>query len=343
VNPVAEAALELAAPDRASDAALMVMLLGDEQAADVLALLAPDELALLGSRMEGLANIGAEAVAAAVEDFVERIEANGLVPLDRLDQFRRHVTRAVGEVRADNLMRRIVPETPRASALEITRWLLPDAIVPLVRGEHPQTLAVLLVQLVPEVAAAVLHAQPVREQSDIVRRIATIGPVSPDAILMLEELLSRRIAALHGTAPQTMGGAREAASIINGAGKALEKIVLPEIARTDKPLARAIESEMFRFEHLFALDAMAMGTLLREIENDVLIDALKGLPEDQRQHFFKAMSARAAEGVADEIAQRGRMKLADAVIAQKRMIDTARRLAADGAIVFGAGGDDDFV
>jgi flagellar motor switch protein FliG len=341
---MAEAAPELAAPDRASDAALMVMLLDDEQAADVLALLAPDELALLGSRMEGLANIGAEAVAAAVEDFVERIEENGLVPLDRLDQFRRQVTRAVGEVRADNLMRRIVPETtPPASALEITRWLLPDAIVPLVRGEHPQTLAVLLVQLAPEVAAAVLHAQPLREQSDIVRRIATIGPVSPDAIAMLEELLSRRIAMLHGTAPQTMGGAREAASIINGAGKALEKIVLPEIARTDKPLARAIENEMFRFEHLFALDAMAMGTLLREIENDVLIDALKGLPEEQRQHFFKAMSARAAEGVADEIAQRGRMKLADAVIAQKRMIDTARRLAADGAIVFGAGGDDDFV
>jgi flagellar motor switch protein FliG len=321
----------------------MVMLLDDAQASQILARLAPEELARLGAQMEGLADVGPEAVAAAVEDFVERIEHNNLMPFDRLDQFRRQVTSAVGEVRADNLMRRIVRDDPQTSALEITRWLLPDAIVPLVRDEHPQTIAVLLVQLAPTVAAAVLHAQPVARQPDIVRRVATIGAVSPDAVAMLEALLMRRIVALHGTAALKMGGAREAASIINGAGKGMEKIVLPEIAKSDKPLAKAIESEMFRFEHLFALEPLAMGALLREIESEVLIDALKGLPEEQRTVFFKAMSSRAAEGVVDEIAQRGRMKLADVVVAQKRMIDTARRLAAEGVIALGSGSDDDFV
>ena len=330
------------APGGATDAALMVMLLDDAGATEILGRLDPDELALLGARMEGLAEVGPEEIAAAITGFVERIEANALIPLDRLGQFRRQVTQAVGEVRADNLMRRIAPEAPPATAIEIARWLLPDAIVPLVRDEHPQTIAVLLVQLAPEVAAAVLHAQPVKIQPDLVRRVATIGAVSPDAIALLEDLLGRRIAAVHGAGALRMGGAREAAAIINGAGKGMDKRVIPEIARINKPLARAIESELFRFEHLFALDGMAMGTLLREIESDVLIDALKGLPETQRHHFFKAMSSRAAEGVMDEIAQRGRMKLADVVAAQKRMIDTARRLAAEGAIAFG-GADDDFV
>jgi flagellar motor switch protein FliG len=332
----------LPATDGAIDAALMVMLLDDAQATEVLAHLAPDELALLGARMDALTDIGPGEVDAAIARFVEGIEHNALMPVDRLGQFRRQVTRAVGEVRADNLMRRIVSTSPPTSAIEITRWLLPEAIIPLILGEHPQTIAVLLAQLAPEVAASVLEAMPTGEQPDIVRRVATIGAVLPDAVTMLEDLLSRRIAACHGATPLAMGGAREAAAIINGAGKAMGKRVMPVIAKADKTLARAIESEMFRFEHLFVLDGKAMGTLLREIESDVLIDALKGLPEYQCQSFYRAMSKRAAEGLMDEIEQRGRIKLADVAVAQKRMIDTARRLAAEGAIVFG-GGDDDFV
>jgi flagellar motor switch protein FliG len=320
----------------------MVMLLDDAQAAEVLARLAPDELALLGSRMSALTDIGPEQIDAAIARFVERIEHNALMPVDRLGQFHRQVTQAVGEVRADNLMHRIAPTGTHTPAIEIIRWLLPDAIIPLVQGEHPQTIAVLLIQLAPDVAAAVLHAMPVAEQPDIVRRVATMGAVMPEALTMLEDLLGRRITACHGAIALTIGGAREAAAIINGAGKTMQKRVMPVITKADKTLARAIENEMFRFEHLFALDAMAMGTLLREIESEVLIDALKGLPEDQRDPFFKAMSKRAAEGLVDEIEQRGRIKLADAVVAQKRMIDTARRLAAEGAIMFG-GGDDDFV
>jgi len=332
----------LPVPDGASDAALMVMLLADEQAAQVLSHLEPDELALLGERMQAITEIGPEAVAGAIAGFVERIERSALLPLDRVARFRSVVTQAVGEVKADNLMRRILPPEARASGIDIARWLVPEAIVPLLRDEHPQAIAVLLVQLAPEAAAAVLHALPAETQSDILRRVATLTSVPPQAITMLEELLARRIGECHGETALLMGGAREAAAIINGAGKSVEKRVIPEIGRTDKALARAIENEMFRFEHLFELDPQSMGMLLREIESDVLIDALKGLPEEQREPFFKSMSSRAAEGVMDEIAARGRIKLADVAVAQKRMIDTARRLAAEGAIVFG-GGDEDFV
>jgi flagellar motor switch protein FliG len=118
---------------------------------------------------------------------------------------------------------------------------------------------------------------------------------------------------------------------------------MPEITKIDKALAKEIENEMFKFEHLFALSPQAMGPLLREVDNDTLIDALKGISELEREAFFKAMSSRAADGVRDEIAARGRTKLADVVAAQKAIVAVARRLAADGVIVFGAGGDDEYV
>lgn len=335
----APASLSLAGPE---GAAVMVMLLQDDQAASILAQFEPQELRLLGEKMCALGEISPEVIAQAIAGFVDRTERLGLVAHDRVGQVHSLMTRAVGDVKADNLMQRILPGR-RTSSLELARWLTPQALAPLVTGEHPQAIAVLLVQLDPEVAAEVLHSLPPSVQPEVVHRIASLGPVSPDAILMLDELLTRRIAECHGHTALMVGGVREAAEIINNSGKATEKRVMPEIARKDRTLAKAIESEMFKFEHLFALDVQSMGALLRELENDTLIDALKGIGENDREHFFRAMSSRAADGVKDEIAARGRMKLADVTEAQKDIIAVAKRLASEGAIVLGASGDDDYV
>jgi flagellar motor switch protein FliG len=332
--------------DDADRAAVMVMLLEDDQAAKILSQLEPHELRLLGEKMCALGEIQPEVIAQAIANFVERTEKMGMIVHDRVGHVRSLMTRAVGEIKADSLMQRIQPDPPKTVALELARWLTPQALVPLVKGEHPQALAVLLVQLDPEVAAEVLHSLPQDTQPEVVHRIATLGPVSADAIQMLEELLYRRIGESHGSAALSMGGAREAADIINNAGKAMEKRVMPEITKRDKNLAREIESEMFKFEHLFALNAQAMGSLLREVDNDSLIDALKGISETERDVFFAAMSSRAADGVRDEIAARGRTKLADVVAAQKAIVTIARRLSGEGVIVFGVGGgggDDEYV
>ncbi|MBB4858099.1 flagellar motor switch protein FliG [Novosphingobium chloroacetimidivorans] len=326
----------LANLDPAGNAAVMVMLLQEDQAARILSELEPEELRLLGQKMVELGEIGPEVIAGAIAGFVEKTESLGLVAHDRVGQVRNMMGRAVGEVKADNLMRRIAPAA-KASTIELARWLVPEALTPLIKGEHPQMIAVLLVQLDPEVAAAVLHALPAADQSEIVHRIATLGPVAPEAITILEELLTRRIGERHGQAPLSIGGIKEAADIINGAGKAVEARVMPQIAKMDKVLARKIEEEMFKFEHLFVLDPQSMGALLREIESDVLIGALKGIPESEREVFFRAMSSRAADGVKDEIAARGRTRLAEVVEAQKAIVAVARKLAADGTIAFGSG------
>lgn len=330
--------------DPVGNAAVIIMLLDDGLATGILSQLDPTELQRLGQKMCALGEIGTEAITGAITGFVERTENLGITAHDRADKVRSMMVRAVGGVKAESLMERILPPAaPRQSRIEIARWLTPGAIVPLITGEHPQAIAVLLVQLDPEVSAAVLHGLPQDAQSEIVRRIATLGPVSPLAISMLEELLSRRIEECHGSRALAFGGPREAAGIINGSDKSVEQRVIAGIVQRDETLAREIEEEMFRFEHLYGLDVQSMGSLLREVESDTLIGALKGISEEARLPFFAAMSSRAADGVKDEIEARGRMKMAEVQAAQKEIVAAARRLATDGVIAFGSGSGDDYV
>ena len=330
----------IAGPDRA---AVMVMILEDAQASRLLAQLEPDELRLLGERMVALGEIGPSSIVDAIAGFVEHADTQGLTDHGRFERVANLMVGALGELKADNLMKRIAPEgPPKVSPIEIARWLNADVLAPLIREEPPQAIAVLLVQLNPDVAAQVLQALPDNVQGAVVHRVATLGPVSTEAIAMLEMVLAQRIGERHGAAPAEMGGVEEAAAILNASARTVEKRVMPELAKLDKALARTIEGEMFKFEHLLVLDDKAMGALLREVESERLIAALKGVGEDQREVFFRAMSSRAADGLRDEIAQLGRMKMTEVIEAQKAIVTVARRLAAEGVIVFGAG-DDDYV
>lgn len=326
-------------PERA---AVLVMLLGEDDATGLLSRLTPEELRLLGAKMCELGEIGPRAIADAIAGFAERADEAGLPAQDRSHDVRRLMTGAVGELKADNLMRRIAPDSMRkpATALALARWLDPEVIVSLIADEHPQAIAVLLLHLEAEAAAQVLAGLPDGVQTPVVQRVARLGPIAPEALGVLEELLTAKIARTHGRMPLTIGGVREAAEMINNAARAVEKRVMPEIGKIDKKLARELEAEMFKFEHLYVLDAKTMGQLLREIENDTLIDALKGIAEDEREPFFAAMSTRAADGVRDELEARGRVRKADVQVAQQAVIAVAKRLAADGSIVLGDGGDE---
>src|SRR5690606_37880955 len=154
------------------------------------------------------------------------------------------------------------------------------------------------------------------------------GPIAPEAIAVLEELIPAKIAHTHGRMPLTMGGVREAADMINNAARAAEQRLVPERGKLHKKLAKELELGLYNSEHLYGLDPRMMGQLLREIENETLIDALKGIAEDEREPFFAAMSTRAADGVRDEVEVRGRVRKADVLAAQQAVIAVAKRLAA---------------
>ncbi|MCJ7420366.1 flagellar motor switch protein FliG [Sphingomicrobium astaxanthinifaciens] len=326
------------------NAAILVTLLGEEESRWILSQLEPKELQRLGSAMCALNEIGSDAIEAAIRSFAENANRVGPPPGDSHRRVEAMMTGALGEMKAQAVMSRIgSAETALSTpAIELAKWLQPKTILPLVADEHPQMIALLLVQLEPEDAAVVLSQLPEDLQTEVVHRIARLGPVSKESLEILNDTLQERIEKNHGAVPVTVGGVCEAARIINAAASAVEKRIIPAIGKIDRALADDLERELFRFEDLCSLDAQSMGQLLREVENETLIKALKGLNEPLREPFFAAMSTRAADGVRDEIDSLGRIRRDEAQEAQRDVIATAKRLIENGTLALG-GGDDDFV
>lgn len=322
--------------NRVDRAAVFLMLLGDEEATGLLSRLSPGELEKLGAAMMALGEIEQPHMAEALADFAGEA-ARELLPMrGRTDRVRTLLDKALGPARAESMMQRIEPEAAPRS-LELAKWLAPGVLVRLILDEHPQVIAALLLLIEPEPAAEVLAMLPLELQTLVVERVAKSGAISATAISTIDTLLTQRISATYGTAALMLGGPRDAANLINLAAGELRNTVLPAIAERDAPLAEKIEEQLFTFEMLFVLDPMSMGRLLRDVDNEKLVDALKGLKEADRAPFFAAMSSRAADGVRDEIELRGRLAKKDVIAAQKAIVDIARGLADAGEIVIGSG------
>lgn len=320
--------------NRVDRAAVFLMLLGDEEAAIILSRLGPDELEKIGSAMMALGEINQPHMIEALADFVTEADREVLSARGRQDRVRSMLERSLGPTRAESIMQRIeTDERPRS--IEIARWLAPSVLVRLMADEHPQVIAAMLLLLEAEQAAAVLSSLPADAQSAVVERVARIGPISARAISAIDTLLTQRIGASFGSSALTLGGPREAANLINLAAGEVRHSVLPDIAMRDAPLAEAIEEQLFTFEMLLDLDPQGMGRLLRDVESEKLVCALKGLDEARRAPFFAAMSTRAADGIRDEIEMRGRLTKSEAEEAKRVIVDVARRLADEGEIVIG--------
>ncbi len=328
----------LTRPDRA---AVFLMLIGDAEASRLLGRLAPSELERLGAAMVALGEVDEAGMAEALADFVTEAQREVIPARDRAGEVRGLLERSLGLAKAESLMQRIAPDA-QPFCIEVARWLAPGVLVRLIGDEHPQMIAALLLLIDAEPAAAVLSALPASVQSEVVERIARAGPISPRAASTIDALLSQRIGASFGPSALLLGGPQEAANLINLAAGEVKGTVLPVIAQRDAPLAAAIEDALFTFDMLLTLDPMSMGRLLRDVDTAQLVDALKGLNDEDRTPFLGAMSSRAADGIRDEIELRGRLSKAEVLAAQRAIVAIAKSLAEQGEIVIG-GGDGDFV
>jgi flagellar motor switch protein FliG len=328
------------AVDGSSAAAILLMLLAEDEAAQVLGRLDPDEVQQLGSAMFGVSDVSEEQVDGVLEQFIDHAKERTSIGLGADSQIRTMMERALGSERAENMLARITPAT-RQSSLDALKWMDPETIASLLEGEHPQIAAVVLAHLEPALAAEILQLLDESVQADIVWRIGTLGSVSSEALDDLERLLLRQVNK-RGTQGkvQKRGGASEAAKIVNSTRTAVEQRVIRQLAKLDKNLARAIEDEMFVFDDLNGLSEKDLGALLRGVENDILIVALKGCDPNLRNRMFGCMSSRAAQSIQDEMAERGPMRLAEVQEAQKAVIAIARNLAEAGTISLGGKGED---
>ena len=322
-------------------AAVLMMLVGDDEAAAILQNLQPDEVRMLGKAMFAVADVGEPQVENVLDEFVAKAKDKNTIGFDPRPQIQTMMTKALGADKAENVLARITPRED-ACQLPMLDWLEPAEIAGLVKDEHPQIAAVLLVNLDPAVAAQVIEHLPDAVQPDVLHRIATLGPISPEALAMLRDVLSSRAGAVSSAAAVPLGGAKEAAAIMNNARKATEQRVMPKLAKIDRDTAKAIEEAMFVFDNLLDMDDKNLGTLIRNVDGDLLSRALKGVDEAARERFLGCMSARAADGIRDEMEARGPMRLTEVLDAQKAIIQIARTLAKDGTTMMG-GGEDDYV
>ena len=329
----------LVAPSGSEAAAILLMLLAEEEAAQVLARLEPDEVQQLGGAMFGVADVTERQVNGVLDLFVDRARARTTIGFGADTQIRGMMERALGPDRAENILSRITPPT-RTSALDALKWMDAPTIANLVGHEHPQIVALVLAHLEPPCAADVLQLIDDEAQADIVYRIATLGPVTSEALDQLERILVRQLNQKTQGSTSKRGGTNEAAKIVNNTRQAAEQRIIRTLNKLDRNLARSIEDEMFVFDNLNDLDDKGLGTLLRSIENEVLIVALKGCEPSLRARMFGCMSSRAAQSIQDEIAERGPMRLSDVQDAQKEVLVAARRLADAGTINLGGKGDD---
>jgi flagellar motor switch protein FliG len=320
-------------------AAVLMMLVGEEEAAAILQKLDPEEVRQLGKAMFAVADVSEIEVEGVLDDFVGKARERTAIGFDPRPRIEAVMTRALGQEKADSVLARIVP--PQESCqLDLLDWLDAGEIAAMIEKEHPQIAAVLIANLDPMVGAQVLELMPDAVQPDILHRLARLGPITPEAVETLKTMLANRTTSSQAPTGVTLGGTKDAAKILSSGRKATELRVMPKLFKIDRDVAKAIEEAMFVFDNLLELDDKNLGTLIRNIDSDILTRALKGVDESIRARFLGCMSSRAADGIRDEMEARGPMKLSEVLEAQKVIIQIARNLAKDGTIQMGAGEDD---
>lgn len=323
-------------------AAVLMMLVGDDEAAAILQKLDPEEVRQLGKAMFNVADVSEAEVEDVLDDFVGHAKQRTAIGFDPRPKIEGMMTKALGPEKADSVLARITP-TEAACQIDLLDWLDATEIATMIETEHPQVAAIILANLDSTVAAKVLEILPEHVQPEILHRVAKLGPITPEAVETLNAMLSNRAGrAGASSAALQLGGTKEAAKIMQSARKATEARVMPKLHKIDKDVAKAIEEAMFVFDNLLDLDDKSLGTLIRNVDTDTLVRALKGVEEPIRNRFLGCMSSRAADGIRDEMESRGPMRLSEVLDAQKAVIAIARGLAKDGSIMMG-GGDDDYV
>ena len=321
--------------------AVMLMTLGEDQAAEVFKHLNPKEvqqLSMAGSNMRQISN---NELAEVLTEFEESAIQFAALNINTNDYLRSVLVKALGEERAASLLEDIFEKQETTSGIESLNYMEPQTVADIIRDEHPQIIATILVHLKRNLAADVLELFEERQRNDIMLRIATFGGVQPAALAELTEVLNNLLDG-QNLKRSKMGGVRTAAEIINLMKSQQEESVIDAMRDYDGELAQRIIDEMFLFENLIEVDNRSIQRILQEVSTDSLVIALKGSNQALRDHFLNNMAVRAAEIVRDDLESRSPVRMSQVENEQKAILLIVRRLVEKGEIAIG-GGDDVYV
>lgn len=330
------------ADDGVEKSAILLLSLGEEHAAEVLKQLGPKEVQKLGHAMALLKSVPRTRVEEVLSEFQSAAREATAVHVDTDAYIRSVLTKALGDDKASNLISRILQGGDTAG-IEGLKWMDAPTAADLIKNEHPQIIATILVHLEPDQGSEILNHFTERLRNDVVLRIATLEGIQPSALKELNDVMLRLLSGSANIKKAAMGGVRTVAEILNFIGTANETSVVDSIREYDPELAQKILDEMFVFENLLDIDDRGIQLLLREIQSDSLILALKGATEPLREKIFKNMSQRAAEMLREDLESRGPVRLSEVEGEQKEILKIVRRLADEGQIVLGGAGGEQMV
>ncbi len=335
-NATTELTRELGGVERA---AILLMVLGEQEASKVLQHMSPDELQNLGEAMTNISDVSQADIFNVMMTFSDDTKTKTPLDIGAYDYLKRVLKGAIGGNKAKSIMSRIMLG-PDAKGLEVLKWMNPESIADFVKDEHPQIVSTLLTQLDSELAGQVLEKLSFPMQTAVIERIALMEDVNSEAIEELDALVEDYFQKEKPDKVPSVGGPSIAANILNNVKTDIESRVMENINKHDKNLGEKIKGLMFVFDNLLDVDDRGMQSILREAPQDKLVLALKGASNDVRDKIFKNMSKRAAEMLRDDLETAGPAKLSEVEEAQKEILEVALRLAEEGKIMLGSNSDD---
>jgi flagellar motor switch protein FliG len=324
------------------DAAILLMSLGEEEAAEVFKHLAPKEVQRLGETIAKMKAVSRERVEGVIDNFEKLAASESMLVADSNEYVKSVLRKALGEDKANLLIDRILQGSD-VTGIESLKWMDPQSVAELLRNEHPQIVAAILVHLEFDQAADVLKLFTERQRNEVLVRVATLDGIQPTALRDLNEVMSKVLAGGDRTKKSSLGGVKAAAEILNMLGSAVETSVLDYVRENDNELAQQIMDNMFTFDDVEKIDDKGIQALLKEVQSESLVIALKGSSPAMRDKVFRNMSTRAAETLKEDLDTRGPVRLSEVEAEQKEMLKIVRRLVDEGQIVLAGGGDEQFV
>jgi len=320
-------------------AAVFLMSLGTEEASEVLKHMNPKEVQSIGSAMAQMKNITKPMVTGVMNDFMAAVGDQTSLGIGSEDYIRSMLVNALGEDKAGNMIDRILLGSG-SSGLEALKWMDGRSVAEIIRLEHPQIIAIVLSYLDPDQSAEVLALLPERARPDILMRVAYLDGIAPAALQELDKIMEKQFEGSSNVSQSSIGGIKTAANILNFMDGSMEQAISATISEADQDMAEQIHDLMFVFDNLKEVDDRGIQALLREVSSESLVVALKGADPEVKTKFLGNMSARAAEMMEEDMEVRGPVRVSEVEAAQKEIIAIARRMAEDGDIQLGGGGED---
>lgn len=319
-------------------AAILLLAIGEEAAANVLKQLGPKEVQNLGAAMAELKDLKRETIADVIGSFAERIDDSTGFTMGTDDYIRKTLQKALGHEKASSVVDRILLGG-NAQGLETLKWMDARAIAEVIKSEHPQIQAIVIAYLDGDVSAEVLSYLPEESRLNVIVRVARLETVTPEALQELNDILEHQFSGGSSQQKRKIGGSKVAAEIMTSLDTAIETEIMESLSELDEELSTQIQDMMFVFANLNDVDDRGIQALLRETSTELLVVALKGADEELQTKIFSNMSSRAADLLKDDLEAMGPTKLSDVEDAQKEILTIARRMAEAGEIVLGGSGE----